>query len=112
MENHEYIAHRTEDGRIQTVKAHLEGTAERAERFAADFDAAEWGRWTGLAHDIGKYSSAFQQRINDPDHAPRTDHSTAGALEALRRGAGSGSLCHSRAPCRSARRRLPDGYGG
>ncbi len=86
MEQKVYIAHRAEDGRAQSVKAHLEGTAALSEAFASAFGAAEWGRWAGLAHDIGKYSSAFQRRINDPDHAPRTDHSTAGAQEALRRG--------------------------
>ncbi|MCD8366761.1 MAG: CRISPR-associated helicase Cas3' [Clostridiales bacterium] len=86
MEQTEYIAHRAEDGRTQSVKAHLEGTAALSEAFASAFGAAEWGRWAGLAHDIGKYSNAFQRRINDPDHAPRTDHSTAGAQEALRRG--------------------------
>lgn len=86
MEKTEYIAHRTEDGRIQTVKAHLEGTANLSQQFAAAFGAADWGRWIGLAHDIGKYSKPFQRRISDPDHAPRTDHSTAGAQEALRRG--------------------------
>ncbi len=86
MEKTEYIAHRTEDGRTQTVKAHSEGTAALAEQFAAAFDAAAWGRWVGLAHDIGKYSKPFQRRINDPEHAPRTDHSTAGAQEALRQG--------------------------
>ncbi len=86
MKKEEYIAHRTEDGRIQTVKTHLEGTAVLSEGFASAFNAAEWGRWAGLAHDIGKYSQPFQRRIRDPDHAPRTDHSTAGAQEALRQG--------------------------
>ncbi|MCD7920240.1 MAG: CRISPR-associated helicase Cas3' [Clostridiales bacterium] len=85
MEQKVYIAHRAEDGRAQSVKAHLEGTAALSEAFASAFGAAEWGRWAGLAHDIGKYSNAFQRRINDPDHAPRTDHSTAGAQEAWQR---------------------------
>ncbi|MCD8098678.1 MAG: CRISPR-associated helicase Cas3' [Lachnospiraceae bacterium] len=83
MKKDEYIAHRAEDGHTQTVKAHLEGTAALAEQFASAFGAAEWGRWAGLAHDIGKYSQPFQRRIRDPDHAPRTDHSTAGAQEAF-----------------------------
>ncbi len=82
MNKDEYIAHRAEDGRIQTVKAHLEKTAELSEGFAAAFGAAECGRLVGLIHDIGKYSRPFQRRIADPEHAPRTDHSTAGALEA------------------------------
>ncbi len=88
MEKEDYIAHRTEDGRIQSVKAHLKGTAALAEEFAAHFGAAVWSRWAGLAHDAGKYSAPFQRRINDPDRAPRTDHSTAGAQEALKCGLG------------------------
>ncbi|MCD7748632.1 MAG: CRISPR-associated helicase Cas3' [Oscillospiraceae bacterium] len=86
MKKDKYIAHRAEDGRTQSVKSHLEGTATLAEQFAASFGAAAWGRWAGLVHDIGKYSAPFQRRINDPEHAPRTDHSTAGAQEALRHG--------------------------
>ncbi|MCD8330927.1 MAG: CRISPR-associated helicase Cas3' [Oscillospiraceae bacterium] len=84
MEQDKWIAHRTEDGRTQSVKEHLEGTSAQAEAFAGVFGAAEWGRWVGLMHDIGKYSAPFQQRIHDPDHAPRTDHSTAGAQEACK----------------------------
>ncbi|MCD8382678.1 MAG: CRISPR-associated helicase Cas3' [Clostridiales bacterium] len=85
MKTDEYIAHRAEDGRTQSVKAHLEGTAALAEKFATPFGAAALGRWVGLVHDIGKYSVPFQRRISDPDHAPRTDHSTAGAQEAWQR---------------------------
>ncbi len=86
MNKDEYIAHRAEDGRIQTVKAHLEKTAELSEGFAAAFGAAACGRLVGLIHDIGKYSRPFQRRIADPEHAPRTDHSTAGALVARQQG--------------------------
>ncbi|MCD8375430.1 MAG: CRISPR-associated helicase Cas3' [Oscillospiraceae bacterium] len=82
----EWIAHRAEDGRTQSVKDHSDGTSALAEAFAAVFGAAEWGRWAGLMHDIGKYSDPFQRRILDPERAPRTDHSTAGAQEALRQG--------------------------
>ena len=74
-----YYAHIAPDGRKQTVMEHLKGTAEFAERFAAAFDAAEQGALAGLAHDIGKYSEAFQRRILE--NGPKTDHSTAGAFE-------------------------------
>ena len=84
MDKNEFIAHITEDGREQTVKDHLLGTAKRAEGFAAAFDAADAGFFAGAAHDIGKYSQAFQQRIRGGD---RCDHSTAGAIECARRGA-------------------------
>lgn len=78
-----YLAHRSEDQREQTVLAHLEGTAELCARFAAAFGAEEQGRLAGLAHDIGKYSAAFQQRLNGATHS--TDHATAGAFECFKR---------------------------
>lgn len=78
----DYLAHRSEDGlREQSVYEHLSKTAAFAEEFAAKFDAADMGNFCGLAHDIGKYSDAFQRRIRgDP---ARVDHATAGTLEAL-----------------------------
>lgn len=78
------LAHISEDGnRIQTVAEHLQGTAEMAREFAGAFDAAEQGELAGLLHDIGKYSEAFQRRIQE--NGPRVDHSTAGAQEAFAR---------------------------
>lgn len=77
-----YLAHLSEDNREQTVLAHLEGTAERCQRFAATFGAGELGRLAGLAHDIGKYSDAFQKRLHGGD---KVDHSTAGAFECFKR---------------------------
>lgn len=56
-----YIAHK--DGeRVQTVKEHLEGTAERAGNFAEKFGKREWGYCCGMLHDIGKYSKEFQKK--------------------------------------------------
>lgn len=78
----EYLAHIAEDGRKQTVQAHLEGTAALCEEFASSFGAGEQGRLAGLAHDIGKYSSAFQARLLGGD---KVDHATAGALECFKR---------------------------
>ena len=58
----EYIAHK--DGeRVQTLKEHLEGTAQLASEFAAKFGKEEWGYCCGMLHDIGKYSSEFQRKI-------------------------------------------------
>lgn len=74
-----FVAHKREDGTLQTIRAHLDGTAEHAKQFAAVFDAGEQGSLVGLAHDIGKYSAAFQRRILED--GPKTDHSTAGAFE-------------------------------
>ena len=72
-----YFAHKLEDGTGQTVKEHLEGTAELAERFAGAFEAGEAGRIAGLLHDVGKYSDNFQRRIRGSSE--QVDHSTAGA---------------------------------
>lgn len=78
-----YLAHRSEDGREQTVLQHLEGTAEQCAAFAAAFGAEEQGRLAGLSHDIGKYADAFQKRLDGSTQ--RVDHATAGAYECYRR---------------------------
>lgn len=73
----EYIAHK--DGeRVQTLKEHLEGTAQLAGEFAAKFGKEEWGYCCGMLHDIGKYSSEFQRKIRW-DTNNMVDHATAGA---------------------------------
>ena len=81
METHEYLAHLTVDGRKQQVLDHLVGTASLCSSFAAAFDAAEQGQLAGIAHDIGKFSDAFQRRLHG---APKVDHATAGAYECLK----------------------------
>jgi CRISPR-associated endonuclease/helicase Cas3 len=75
---------------------HLRGVARIAADFAADFDSRDWANIAGLWHDLGKYSAEFQQYIkkvsgyNPEAHieiegAPnRVDHSTAGAIHAVR----------------------------
>lgn len=84
-----YIAHTKEDGSVQSVREHLLGTAALAEAFASQFNAAEWGKTTGLMHDAGKYSKAFQKYILDPAGKRGTvDHSTAGAQIAWKKGLG------------------------
>lgn len=85
-----YLAHIAEDHRQQTVLQHLEGTAERCGRFAAAFGAKELGELTGLAHDIGKYSDAFQRRLLG---GSKVDHATAGAYKCFRRGQPAAAFC-------------------
>lgn len=99
-----YNAHSAPDGRQQTVRAHLEGTAQLCAQFAAPFGGEEQGRLAGLAHDIGKYSTAFQRRLQgSPEHV---DHSTPGAFECAKRRQIGAAFCvaghHSG---------LPDGGG-
>ena len=56
------LAHITEDGTCaQTVKEHLEGTAQLSAEFAKVFGCEEWGYCCGMLHDIGKYSDAFHK---------------------------------------------------
>lgn len=77
-----YIAHKQENER-QSIIAHLTGTAKLCHEFAKGIQMSDYAYLTGLLHDIGKYSEAFQRRINGS--SIRTDHSTAGAKEALLR---------------------------
>lgn len=45
----------------------------------------------GLAHDIGKYSEAFQRRLLE--NGRKVDHATAGAVECARLGAEWAAFC-------------------
>ncbi|MHB8915010.1 MAG: CRISPR-associated helicase Cas3' [Thiobacillus sp.] len=81
---------------------HLRGVAQIASDFAADFDSGDWASIAGLWHDLGKYSSEFQQYIKTVsgydaeahiEGAPgRVDHSTAGAIYAVRQFAAHGRI--------------------
>ncbi len=73
-----YSAHIRDDGAEQTLLEHLTGTAELASAFAAEFGEQELARAIALAHDIGKYSSEFQQRLRGS--TIKVNHSTAGAI--------------------------------
>lgn len=93
------IAHVAEDGRVHGLEEHLRETARRAGAFASEFGCREWGELTGLWHDLGKYSEEFQtyiRAVNNPDaHINQRggDHSTAGALHALRQLGSFGQIC-------------------
>ncbi|MDD2776083.1 MAG: CRISPR-associated endonuclease Cas3'' [Gallionella sp.] len=79
---------------------HLREVAKLAGQFAEPFNSADWAALAGVWHDLGKYSDEFQRYIKtvsgyekryDPEahikdeEAPgRVDHSTAGALYAMR----------------------------
>lgn len=90
------IAHSSEDGRTHDLLEHLCAVGEQASLAAARFGAGDWARLAGHWHDLGKYSSAFQSYIGrgDARTAPdrhleagggRVDHSTAGAVLAVRK---------------------------
>lgn len=88
--NSRFLAHIAEDGRTQTVSEHLHGTAELAMGYAAEFDAAEQGYLAGLVHDIGKYSEAFQRRLQGGEIV---DHATAGAQVCQKLGQPFAAFC-------------------
>lgn len=63
----------------QLLKDHLFNTADLAEKFGADAGISELARAAALLHDIGKYSKAFQARLDGSKR--KVDHATAGARE-------------------------------
>ena len=74
-----YLGHKNiKDNSEQTLKKHLIGVSELAEKFALEFGAGEAGKLVGLYHDIGKYSEEFQRYIRQ-ETKNKVDHSTAGA---------------------------------
>ena len=78
-----YLAHIAEDGREQSVEAHLLGTAKLAKQFAESFGAGSDAAFAGLLHDIGKCTAGLQARLHG---GARVDHATAGAKAAFQKG--------------------------
>ncbi len=81
------------------LEDHLEAVADLAAGFAHPFGGQEMAWLAGLWHDLGKYSRAFQDmlaraRALGPDAARegrgRVDHSSAGAIWAMKRLRGPG----------------------
>jgi len=101
-----FLAHvrRNPDGSYDThdLEDHLQAVAKCAAEFASSFSSSDWGHMAGLWHDLGKYSSAFQNYIArgsgfDPEaHVEgvkgRVNHSSAGALHAVKQFGGKGKL--------------------
>lgn len=86
----DYLAHISGDGRFQTVSEHLRNVAEICSRFAGSFKSEQQGYMIGQAHDIGKCSEAFQQRLRG---GKIVDHASAGALECAMRDALWAACC-------------------
>lgn len=77
-----FFAHSTEDesgGDWQALREHLNGVAEQAEKFGSTSGIEKAARLSGLLHDLGKYTQAFQARLRGSTE--KADHSTAGAAE-------------------------------
>ena len=74
-----YKAHWTPAGKYQTVREHLESVS----RLCADYavpELKEYARLCGLLHDLGKYTKAFQRRVNG-DNVKPVEHARYGAQE-------------------------------
>lgn len=71
----EFYAHKREmpDGAIvtQTVREHLVGTAQRAVQCLRQVGLEHAGYLAGLLHDLGKYTEAFQQYLDEGDSTKR-----------------------------------------
>jgi CRISPR-associated endonuclease/helicase Cas3 len=75
----------------ERLEDHLQDVAKLAGKFADAFGAKEWGQLAGLWHDLGKYSSEFQEylksvtseaHLEEKAMVGKVDHSTAGAQHA------------------------------
>jgi len=79
-----YYAHSRKDkdkSEWQLLINHLVNTADLAEKFGADAGISELARTAALMHDLGKYSKAFQARLDGSKK--KVDHATAGARTAI-----------------------------
>ncbi len=68
---------------------HLDEVAALTRAHSGVFGAAELGAISGLWHDLGKYAPQFQAYLRDSEAgrpAGTVDHSTAGAINALKSG--------------------------
>lgn len=69
----------------QALQDHLRATAALAGELGKPLGLEQIAYLAGLYHDLGKYSLPFQRRLTGADI--RVDHSTAGAVEMMARGA-------------------------
>lgn len=67
----QWIAHTGKNGTRQTLLQHLQGTAKRAGACLADIGLEKAAFLAGLLHDLGKYTMAFQQYLEEGDQSKR-----------------------------------------
>jgi CRISPR-associated endonuclease/helicase Cas3 len=94
----QFIAHvkqsQSGEWRIHALDEHLYGVARLAAEFAAPLNNQDWAYVAGLWHDLGKYSLEFQSYIKSAsgyeatahleNQKGKVDHSTAGAIHAMK----------------------------
>ena len=91
LEKPSYLAHIGRSGEVQSLSRHLLQVSAVSARLAAKIGMERAGELVGLTHDLGKYSRAFQQYLqeqalneamameHDLSAKGSVDHSTAGA---------------------------------
>lgn len=72
-----YARTREWDNQKQLLLEHLQNVARDTKKFAEIFGVGEIGEFIGIIHDIGKYSSEFQEKLNGVNNG--APHSAAGA---------------------------------
>lgn len=75
-----YIARISESGEEQSLIDHLTGVSKKISSLAENDVYCEI---TGILHDIGKYSVAFQEHVRSNSEENKPDHSSAGAQWSL-----------------------------
>jgi CRISPR-associated endonuclease/helicase Cas3 len=94
-ENAEAVAHATEGGATRHLLVdHLRAVGSLSAKFVEPFCDPAWGDLAGRWHDLGKYADDFQRMIRsatgidahveDETVPGRVDHSSAGAVHAIR----------------------------
>jgi CRISPR-associated endonuclease/helicase Cas3 len=87
-----YIAHKSENGKVQSIKEHLVGTSNLCSDYCVN-NFKEYASLCGLIHDIGKYSKLFQEHINGKNI--KVSHADCGAYEIIELMKKSDSACWS-----------------
>lgn len=73
------IAHKSKDGREQSLQEHGQNVSRMAVSFAAPFGGEKLAERIGLSHDAGKNTMGFQQYIRNPGKYAKSPHAVIGA---------------------------------
>lgn len=73
------IAHKSKDGREQSLREHSQNVSRMAVSFAAPFGGEKLAERIGLSHDAGKNTIGFQQYIRNPGKYAKSPHAVIGA---------------------------------